>query len=78
MGYLKDKGNLECDIEEESEGMGNLEYEIEHEGKGVGKGDLKGEDDLKYKDEVEGDLKLEIKTLVAREWHVDRLAARAR
>ncbi len=32
--------------------MGNLEFEIKREGKGVGVGDLEGEDDLKYDDEV--------------------------
>ena len=57
--------------------MGNLECEIKREGKGVGVGDLEGEDDLKYDDEVEGDLKHDIKTFDAREWRVDCLAARA-
>ncbi len=57
--------------------MGNLEYEIKREGRGVGVGDLEGEDNLKYEDEVEGDLKYEIKTFDARERRVDRLAARA-
>ncbi len=58
--------------------MGNLEYEIKREGKGVGVGDLEGEDDLKYEDELESNLKHEIKTFAAREQHVDRLAVRAR
>ncbi len=40
-------------------------------------GKLEGEDDIKYKDEVEGDLNHEIKTFAARERCVDRLTARA-
>ncbi len=58
--------------------MDNLECEIECKGKSVGVGDLKGKDNLKYEEEVEVNLKHDIKTFAAREQCVDRLAARAR